>query len=104
SISGIAPLVWEPHAPPGGAPGRQLMPGDASRLALAAGARSDHEVVAAGADRLDQPGDIFRIVGAVAVHEHDDVGVLGRHRRRKAGSAINPPRLHYGRARRAGPP
>src|SRR5262249_52331325 len=79
------------------------MPGDASRLALAAGARSDHEVVAAGADRPGPPGDPFRIVGAAAVHEHDDVGALGRHRRRKAGSAITAPGIDYVRAGGAGP-
>src|SRR5262249_46350092 len=79
------------------------MPGDASRLALAARARSDHKVVAAGADRLAYSPDISRIVGAVAVHEHDDVGVLGRHRRRKAGSAITAPGVDYVRAGGAGP-
>ena len=100
---GIAHPVKEPHAPTGEASRRQLMPGDASRLALAARTRSDHEVVAAGADRLDQPGDILRIVGTVAVHEHDDVGVLGRHRCRKACPAITGPGIDHVRTGGAGP-
>ena len=53
------------------------MPGDAPRLPLPAHARADDEVVAAGTDRFDQGCDAGRIVGAVAVHEHDDVGLGG---------------------------
>src|SRR5262249_21901084 len=53
----IAHPVKKPHAPAGQATGGELMPGDASPLALAARARSNHEIAAAGADRLDQRGD-----------------------------------------------
>src|SRR5262249_57372434 len=67
------------------------MPGDASLLALTARARSEHEIVAAGPDRLDQLDDAARIVGAVAVHEHHDVGFLRRHGRSEAHPAITPP-------------
>ena len=67
---------------------RQLMPGDASGLAFAGRPRSDDEIVAPGPDRLDQFGDGVRIVRAVAVHEHYDLGVLGRHGRGQASPAI----------------
>src|SRR5438034_6516268 len=70
---------------------QQLMPGDASGLASAARARCDHEIVAAGPDRLDQTGDAARIVRAVAVHEHHDVGILGRHDCREARPAVAAP-------------
>src|SRR5215831_15718152 len=79
------------------------MPGDASPLALAARARSDDEIVAAGADRLDQGGDAARVVGAVAVHEHHDVGVLGRHGCLKARPAIAAPGIDDVRTRGFGP-
>src|SRR5262249_48371964 len=58
---------------------------------------------AAGPDRLDQGGDAARIVGAVAVHEHHDVGVLGRHGRRQARPAIAAPGLDDVRTRGFGP-
>ena len=64
------------------------MPGHAARLALAAGARGDDEVVRAGADRRDQRRDGGRIVGAVAVHEDDDVAGMRRLRAVEAGQAI----------------
>ena len=88
---GVANAIKEPHAPAGQAPGRELVPGDAAGLALAARARSDDEIAMPGADRLDQPGDRLRIVGAVAVHEHHDIGVLGRHGRCQAGAAVAAP-------------
>src|SRR5262249_11438587 len=44
----VAHAVKKPHAPTGQATGRELMPGDASPLALAARARSDDEIAAAG--------------------------------------------------------
>ena len=61
-----------------------MLPG----LALAAGARGDDEVVSAGADRRDQRRDGGRIVGAVAVHEDDDVAGIGCLRAFEAGQAI----------------
>src|SRR5215470_19645570 len=78
------------------------MPGDASLLAPAAGARSEHEIVAAGPDRLDQGGDAARIVGAVTVHEHHDVGVLGRHGCLKARPAVAAPGIDDVRPRGSG--
>jgi len=65
--------------------------------------RSEHEIVAAGPDRLDQRGDAARIVGAVAVHEHHDVGVLGRHGRSEARPAIAAPGIDDVRTRCFGP-
>ena len=64
------------------------MPGHAARLALAAGARGDDEVVRAGADRCDQCRNGGRIVGAVAVHEDHDIAGIGRLRAFEAGQAI----------------
>src|SRR5262249_52644211 len=95
--------VKEPHAPPGQATGRELMPGDAPPFALAARTRSQHEIVAAGPDRLDQGGDAARNVGAAAVHEHPEFGVLGRHGRRQARPAIAAPGLDDVRTRGFGP-
>ncbi len=51
------------------------MPGHAAGLALAARARGDDEVATAGSDRRDQCGNRGRIVGAVAIHEDDNIGV-----------------------------
>ena len=64
------------------------MPGDAAGLTLAAHARADHEVVLAGPDRRDQRGDARRVVGAVAVHEHHDVGIDRVDRCHQAGAAV----------------
>src|SRR6266496_2095955 len=80
-------------------PRRELMPGDASGLAIATRARSDHEIIAAGPDRLDQAGDACRVVGAVTVHEHHDVGALGHHRRHEARPAIAAASFDHLRAR-----
>src|SRR5262249_14584062 len=71
------------------------MPADAAGLAIAARARSDHEIVAAGLDGPDQPGDAARIVGAIAVHEDDDLSILGCHRRHEARPAITGPRIDH---------
>ena len=57
--------------------GRALPPRHAA-LARAAGveeARAEHDVGAAGDDRLDELGDDPRLVLAVGVEHHDDVGV-----------------------------
>src|SRR3984893_3779945 len=61
---GVAHAVKPPHAPTGHATGSELMPGDASLLALAARARSEHEIAAAGPDRLDPGGEAARGGGA----------------------------------------
>src|SRR5262245_20672123 len=79
------------------------MPGDASPFALAARARSDNEIAAAGANRFDQGGDAARIVGTVAVHEHHDVGVLGCLGCLKARPAIAAPDIDDVRTRGFGP-
>src|SRR5262245_16379704 len=50
----ILHAVKKPHAPTGDTPGRELVPGDASRLAITACARCDEEIVAVGPDRLVQ--------------------------------------------------
>ena len=60
----------------------------AAVLALAARARADDKVVVAGAERSDHVGDRRRIVGAVAVHVDDDVGVIGRSCAGQAGAAV----------------
>src|SRR4029077_1763913 len=73
----ITHAVKKSHAPTGDPPGRELVPGDASGLAIAAGARRDDEIVTAGPDGLDQPADAVGIVGAVAVPEYGDVGAPG---------------------------
>jgi hypothetical protein len=85
---GIAHAVKQPGQNAGDAAGGKLVPGHAAWLAHAAGARGDDEVVRAGADRRDQCRDGGRIVGAVAVHEHNDVASLRRLRAFEAGQAI----------------
>src|SRR6202041_1288340 len=54
--------------------GEKLMPCHAARLTLAKRTGRNDEVVNPGADRRHQRTDGGRIVGAVAVHEDDDVG------------------------------
>ena len=74
----------------------------AASFALTARARTDDEVVAAGAERGDHVGDRRRIVGAVAVHEDDDVGVIGCLCAGEAGAAVTAAgfdRLRAGAAR-----
>ncbi len=61
-----------------------MLPG----FALAARARGDDEIEIAGGERRDQRRDGGGIVGAVAVHEDDDVGVVGRLRAGEAGAAV----------------
>ena len=51
---GVARAIEAAHREPGQPPGRDLVPRDAPRLAFAAHARADDEVVRAGADRIDQ--------------------------------------------------
>ena len=82
--------------------GEKLMRGHAARLAFAARARGDDKIVVAGADRLDQRRNCGRIVGAVAVHEHDDVGAIGRLRTGKARKSVAAADADHVRARRAG--
>ncbi len=67
------------------------MPCDAAGLALAARPRADDEIAATGADRLDQRSDAPNIVGAIAIHEHQDVGILRRHGRGQARPAVAAP-------------
>src|SRR2546430_3737624 len=64
----IACTVKEPHGPTRQAPRRELMPGDASGLAIAARARSDYEIIAAGPDRLGKARVAFRPVTAATAH------------------------------------
>src|SRR5262245_66362143 len=81
---GVAHAIEQPHAPAGQVTRRELVPGDAAGLAPAACARSDDKVANAGTDRPDQGGDRLRNGGTVAVHEYDEAGPLGGHRRREA--------------------
>jgi hypothetical protein len=85
---GIAHAVEQPRQNTGDAAGDKLVPGHAARLARAAGARSNDEVIGAGADRRDQARDGGRIVGAVAVHEDDDVAGKRCLRAFETGQAI----------------
>ncbi len=64
------------------------MRGHAAGLAHPPRARGDDEIEFARAQRRDQPRDRRGIVGAVAVHEHDDAGAGGRLRAGEAGPAI----------------
>ena len=57
--------------------GENLMACHAGGLALAACARTDDEVIAAGTKRGDHVLDRARIVGAVAIHEHQDIRIAG---------------------------
>ena len=85
---GVAHAVEQPHAEPGEKARRELVPRHAAGLARAAQPRADDEVASAGADRRDERGDARGIVGAVAVHEDENVGVVRRHRGGEAGAAI----------------
>ena len=51
---------------------QELMPAHRARLALAARARGDDEIVFAAADRIDEPRHQIAAIGAVTIHEHDD--------------------------------
>ena len=61
-----------------------MLPGSRSPRAREAMTKSK----SAGGDRRDQRGDGGGIVGAVAVHEDDDVGAVGRLRAGEAGTAV----------------
>src|SRR5262249_56582791 len=91
--AGEAIAVEDAHDRAGETGGGELVPGDAAGLAASARARPDDEIEAPSADRLDQAGDGRGIVGAVAVHEHQDVGTFGRRGRRQAGPARAPANL-----------
>ena len=74
---------------PGDQPGERfdataILPGSRSPRAREAMTKS----VVAGANRRDQCRDGGGIVGAVAVHENDDVGAVGRLRAGQAGKAV----------------
>ncbi len=64
------------------------MAAHAARFALSPRARADDEIVTAGANGSDHVFDECRIVGAVAVHENDDIGIIGRLRAGEAGAAV----------------
>ena len=64
------------------------MPGHAPRLPHAAHARSDHEIRNTGTNGIHEGPYGLRIVGPIAIHEHDDVGIRGRLRCQQAGAAI----------------
>ena len=85
---GIAHAVEQLGQPAGDEPGDNLVRRHAARLALAARARGDDEIASAGANRRDHRRDGGRIVGAVAVHEDDDIGAGGGLRAGEAGKAI----------------
>ncbi len=85
---GVAHTVEQAHAEARDPAGRQLVPGDAAGLAPPARARADDEIEMVGADRLDQRGDRRRIIGTVAIHEHQDIVGSREPRRREAGAAI----------------
>src|SRR5262249_61749261 len=78
---GVAHAVEKPGEKPDQLSGDELMPGHAARLAAAAGARGDNKVAIAVRQRPNQHSDDGRIVGAVAVHEDDNLRV----RRLRAG-------------------
>src|SRR5262249_19840914 len=74
---GVARSVDEPDQRPDDAAGKELMPGHAARLALAARARRNDEIAVTGRNRRDQGGDGAWIVGAVAGQVREEVGVGG---------------------------
>ena len=85
---GVAHAVEQFRQPAGKEPGEKLMRRHAAGFALAAGARGDDEIGSPGAQRRHQGRDGGRIVGAVAIHENDDVGVGGRLRAGETGAAV----------------
>src|SRR5260370_28646160 len=84
----IGHAVENMHGPAGQRSGCDLMPGDAAGLALAQRARSDDEIVLAGANWCDQRGVAHGVVRAVAVHEDDDRRIVGRLGGPPAGAAV----------------
>ena len=71
------------------------MASDAARFALSASARADDEVVTAGAQSGDHVFDECRIIGAVAIHEDDDVGIVSGLRAHEARPAIATAGIEY---------
>src|SRR4029453_653743 len=76
------------------------MEGDASGLMLTACARSNDEIMCPGANRRHQSCDKFWIIGAVPIHEDDNVGTTGCLRSQQACAAKAPASRND---RRAGP-
>ena len=64
------------------------MGGHAAALALAAGARADHEIGATLGDRRDEKRDQLRAVAAVAIEKHQDVAIGGGLGAGPAGPAV----------------
>ena len=70
---GVAHAVKEPHPPAGQNTRRELVPGDASRLAFAACARSDDEIEAAG---HPQPVVIPFNLETALPHQYDELAAM----------------------------
>jgi hypothetical protein len=57
-------------------------------LSCAAYARSDREIRATRPNRVDQGPHALCVVGAIAIHENDDIGIRGRLRCEQASPTI----------------
>ena len=98
-ISVYLHAVEQLHAVSGQHARSDLVPGHAPRLPFAAHARSDHEIRNAGTNGIHEGPYGLHIVGPIAIHENDDVGIRGRLRRQQAGAAIASPDVKDLRAR-----
>jgi len=92
---GVADAIEKPHAVTGHHAGGDLVPGDAAGFPLTARTRADDEVERTVADRRDQGGNAAGIVGAVTIHEHQNVARRCGLRRSKAGAAIARPGIDH---------
>src|SRR6185369_18027080 len=71
-------------------PRRQLMEGDAPGLMLTACARPNDEIIFPGTNGRHQSCDELWIIGAVSIHEDDNIGATGCLRSQQACSAKAP--------------
>ncbi len=85
---GIGDAIAEPDEGTGDKADENLMATHAARFALAAHARADDEVITAAGNGGDHVGDRRRIVGAITIHEDDDVGAIGGLRAGEASAAV----------------
>src|ERR1051325_4704524 len=82
---GVAHAVQDRQYPAGETSRENLLQVHAAGLALPAGARTDHEIVRAARDRLDQLRNEFGAIAAVAVEKYHNVA-LRRNRAHTRGT------------------
>ena len=74
---GVADAVQEAKRTAGDRVAELLLRAERALIPAAASTGTDHHVGVAGADRVDQRGELAGVVTVVAVEEHDDVRRIG---------------------------